>query len=674
MKQVLEIISSSAENLLPVLIEGEYGSGKQLIAYQIHLRSARRKKAFITLDCRTLTGPNWEEILFGQASPRSLYIKEHTFGSIELAEGGTLYLKHGDLLPLEIQQKIKEIIQKGIYTRLGSNRERKANLRIIASTREDLRKHCEQGTFDGELYKLLTANPVIQLPPLRERKNDILQLAEYFMAKYAKLANKDITGIIPEARNKLVRHDYKLANVKELEQIIERAVSLSSDNQIWTRHLFLGAPAVKPDNWYYNLLKIEPFGRWVKEKIYPDKLQYLTATFFMLIILLCFLGPASAGKNPAIPLVWGIWWPLMFLSFFWVGRSWCSICAYAAYGRVVQKRKHFNIPLPPFIQRHDAILVTAAFLITLWAEEITHMRSSPRATGCLMATMLSIALVCAVVFRRESWCRYLCPMGGLIGVCSMSSVIELRSDTAVCSTQCKKTECYHGTPESPGCPLFQHLLFVDNNQTCKLCLQCIRNCPNQSVSLNLRLPGREIWLSNQVREKMSYFVLALLGSVLPVMYLTANNLVLHSGKVKIYYSLAHFLLPVVLYILLLIPGCFYSPRKWKSHIWLRFWRTSYAYIPLALTAHLAYQMQYLPWGKNLRYSFHVFQKEIWQGLAIQPFQVLALVGGLLFSYFCLWEIYKHRGKSFEAGRAFWLGHAFLMIGYAALALHWLIFR
>lgn len=673
MRQVLKDIEQACGNCLPCLIKGEYGSGKQLVAWQIHFKGDRRKKAFIPVNCGVMMEEekNWEECLFGRERGQSFHLTEHAFGYIELAEGGALFLKNCDLLSLEIQQRIREVIETKSYRRLGSDHIRKADFRLIASTRVDLAKKVESGEFDPRLYMLLSNN-YIQLPPLRERKNVIPQLVDYLIEKYARLDNKNITGTTPEAMKALLKHDYKLGNIKELEQIIERAVALPSDDKIWPRHLFLGAPAVKPDNWYYNLLQIKSFGRCVMNRIYPDKLQYATATFFIMLILMCFLGPENPARNPAAFLVWKVWWPLMFLSFFWVGRSWCSICAYAAYGRTVQKVKRYQLPVPSFVQKYDALLVTVAFLTILWAEEITHMRSSPRATGYLMITMLSLAIASAIIFRRESWCRYLCPMGGLIGVCSMSSIIELRSDTTVCSTQCKKAECYNGTPKDPGCPMFQHLLFVDNNQNCKLCLQCIRNCPNKSASLNLRLPGREIWLSNQIRDKMSFFVCALLASVLPLIYLEANHMTLHSARAKLLYTLAHFLTPVALAGLLFIPNWLCSTET-KKFNWIRFWRTSYAYVPLGLAAHVAHQLRFVPGGQYFQYLIKSKVGSIYQGPIIQPLQPMAVLAGLFFSWFCLWQIYQHRqGNTFEAQGSFWLGHALIMLSYATLVLRWMV--
>ncbi|MEW5800871.1 MAG: sigma 54-interacting transcriptional regulator [bacterium] len=674
MRPVREAISRAAGNTAPVLIEGEYGSGKQLAAWQIHSQGARRKKAFILVDCSALMEEeNWEECLFGREHKGVFHLTEHAFGYFELAEGGTLFLKNCDQLSLEIQQRIRKVFETRSYSRLGLTQPRIADFRLIASTRIDLAKKAAKGAFDPRLHALLSSN-YIKLPPLRERKKAIPRLVDYFIEKYAKQANKHITGTTPEAMQALLKHDYRLGNIKELEQIIERAVALPSDDKIWPRHLFLGAPAVKPDSWYYNILKIKPLGRWVLDRIYPDKLQYATATFFILLILLCFLGPASAARNPATFLVWRVWWPLMFLSFFWIGRTWCSICAYATFGRKMQKIRQYQLPVPPFVQKYDALLVTAAFLTILWAEEITHMRTSPRATGCLMITMLSLAMISAVIFRRESWCRYLCPMGGLIGVCSMSSIVELRSDTTVCSSQCKRAECYNGTPEEPGCPMFQHLLFVDNNQNCKLCLQCIRNCPNHSASLNLRLPGREIWLSNQVRDKMSFFVCALLGALLPVIYLEAKGLTLHSGGIKLLYTLTHFLTPVAIAGILWLPNLLSSPRT-KSHDWLRFWHTAYAYVPLALVAHLAHQLQFIPGGGYFQYLVKSKTRLVFHGPAIQPFQAATLAVGLFFSWSCLWQIAYHRKRTnLEAQTSFWLGHALLMGLYAALVLRLLVFR
>jgi ferredoxin len=168
---------------------------------------------------------------------------------------------------------------------------------------------------------------------------------------------------------------------------------------------------------------------------------------------------------------------------------------------------------PGMGQEHDPVLPMAGFALIIWAEAAVDMRHSPVATGLLLLTITVGAVVFGVLFPRRTWCRHVCPLGGFSGVCATSAFLEIRPTPDICAAKCKGHACYTGGGQQgrPGCPMFQHVMFVETNQHCVLCLDCVRNCPNGSPRLNLRWPGRELWAGQTARPGSAAFVLLLFG-------------------------------------------------------------------------------------------------------------------------------------------------------------------
>jgi polyferredoxin len=486
------------------------------------------------------------------------------------------------------------------------------------------------------------------------------------MKRYAALRGKKITEVAPEAMKLLLNHDYRLANIRELEQAMERAVTLTKDDRIWAHHIFLGAPATETDHSYVNLLAWPRFRRMVLENRYPRLGQNITAAIFVTLITLCLFGPQDPVGNPALAVVWGIWWPLMFFSFVWIGRSWCSICAYATFARFAKRLRSPEIKLPGWVREYDAFLMAGGFLLVLWIEEVTGLRTSPRGTGFLMLSMFSLAIVAAYLFRRESWCRYLCPLGGMIGVCSMCSILEVRPNADVCINQCQTHDCYQGTPAVPGCPTFEHLAFVDNNQTCKLCLNCTRSCPHDAVMVNFRIPGREIWMMNKVRDRMSAFVCVLLGAALPALWLQAFKIQPAAAGMVGAYTAAQIGFPILAALALWAPNLL-APAGEEGTGWKRFWMTGYAYVPLAVAAHLSYRLRHVM-GDNPTWLVLQTPKGVEvTATLVQPFQLTAVLLGGIYSIFCLWRVrHRREGRDFEASPAYWRAHGLVLAGYGAM--------
>jgi formate hydrogenlyase transcriptional activator len=225
LKTALELVSVVAPTDSSVLILGETGTGKELIARAIHNLSGRRQRAFVKLNCAAIPLGLLESELFGHEKGAFTGAIAQKTGRFELANKGTLFLDEVGDIPLELQAKLLRVLQEQEFERLGSNRTHKVDVRLIAATHRDLAAMVKQTTFREDLYYRLKVFP-INVPPLRQRTEDIPKLAWHFTALYGQRMNKRIDEIPPETIDALVRYRWP-GNVRELQNFIERAVILS---------------------------------------------------------------------------------------------------------------------------------------------------------------------------------------------------------------------------------------------------------------------------------------------------------------------------------------------------------------------------------------------------------------------------------------------------------------
>ena len=218
-----------------VLIRGESGTGKELVASAIHYSSPRSKKPFVKVNCAALSEGLLESELFGHEKGAFTGALGEHIGRIEEAERGTFFLDEiGDFSPVT-QVKLLRVLQEREYQRVGSNRTHKADVRVIAATNRDLEKAVDQGDFRADLYYRINVVPIF-LPPLRERKNDILLLADHFVDKYNRRLGRQVQRISTPAINMIYAYHWP-GNVRELENCVEHAVLMSSDGVIHSHNL-----------------------------------------------------------------------------------------------------------------------------------------------------------------------------------------------------------------------------------------------------------------------------------------------------------------------------------------------------------------------------------------------------------------------------------------------------
>src|SRR6202521_3274439 len=235
MKAIFDLIQTIAPQTSRVLITGESGTGKELVARAIHENSARAQAPFITINCGAFPETLLESELFGYMKGAFTGANENRQGLFQAAHGGTLFMDEIGNMSLTMQVKLYRVLQEGKVRPIGSTEESDVDVRIIAATNKEFEKEIAEGRFREDLYYRLSVIP-IQVPPLRERREDIPLLARHFLERLRKTMEKPSEGISPEALTRLESSDWP-GNVRELENTMERAVALETGREISLRVL-----------------------------------------------------------------------------------------------------------------------------------------------------------------------------------------------------------------------------------------------------------------------------------------------------------------------------------------------------------------------------------------------------------------------------------------------------
>src|SRR5207253_6618809 len=238
LEKVLGVVRKVAKSNTTVLVRGETGTGKELIAGAVHHNSHRAARNFIKVNCAALQENLLESELFGHEKGAFTGADKQRIGRFEQADGGTLFLDEIGDMSANTQAKILRVLQEHEFERLGGTRTIKVDVRLIAATNRDLPAMVETGTFREDLYYRLNV-VTIEMPPLRERKEDIGPLADFFIRRFAGELKKKIQGVEPDALKLLMRYQWP-GNIRELENAIERAMLLADGTHIGADDVRLG--------------------------------------------------------------------------------------------------------------------------------------------------------------------------------------------------------------------------------------------------------------------------------------------------------------------------------------------------------------------------------------------------------------------------------------------------
>ncbi len=357
----------------------------------------------------------------------------------------------------------------------------------------------------------------VSLPTLTQRLKDIPLLAEHYLKVFAKQNGKRINGLSREATDKLVSYTWP-GNVKELENVLQRAAIVSSEDVIIPGDLIFVVPSEKELH-KLNLLRNDWFRNFLRHPLIPS--LFVWFNIFMVVIMAGFtlFGGSRAPddplqsfeNNPGMLITWLVWFPLLPISALLLGRIWCGVCPIAGIGDLVAKIKRYNLPAPKFLKRLDFWMVALSFVILDYTEEFFAVAERPWATGMLLVIIIALSVIFCVLFERKTFCRYVCPLAGMLGTYAPVSIMEVRGNKKVCQTQCGQHLCYKGTEHAEGCPMFSYPASLSTNAECMMCFNCLKSCDNRGVQVNLRPPLQELWRQSEPLLSLSVFGVVMVG-------------------------------------------------------------------------------------------------------------------------------------------------------------------
>jgi polyferredoxin len=312
------------------------------------------------------------------------------------------------------------------------------------------------------------------------------------LEQYSEQAGKSVTGIELDAYKSIMSYDWP-GNTDELKVVIRRAVSLVRGGRLTPEDILIGMAPQVTGRLSFNLLKLDRVRQLFQSSAFPDSAQLVAAFFIMLIIFLGFFGSQTSGFNASLELAWGLWEPLVVLSCILAAAVWCAVCPIGALSSLISRKYGLSRNIPSFIRNYGVYLSAVGLGFIFLSEVVFNMLFSPRATAGLILSITLPAVMLALIYRRRVWCRFLCPLGKLVGFLSRCSFLELRANNNICNNDCTENSCYVGHKGREGCPVFEAPFALNSNQNCIMCGNCIKNCSNQSPALNLRVPGQELW-------------------------------------------------------------------------------------------------------------------------------------------------------------------------------------
>lgn len=383
-------------------------------------------------------------------------------------------------------------------------------------------------------------------------------------------------------------------------------------------------------------------------------------------------------------MTWVLWWPIIPLVFLLLGRFWCAICPFATLSDTIQRWVGNHRPVPVFLKKYGIWIIDAVFILITWADHVVGIVESPLGSGLLLLLLVTGVVVSGAFFERRTWCRYLCFLGGLSGNYTRSGMLELRADSEICK-KCSHKYCYKGKDNVPGCPMFELPGSMNSSASCNLCGNCVKVCPNDSVSITTRVPSKELWFIRKPKIEESFLAIVIMGIVfvqnITMLEMWTNAQRFIEGITGTTSYTVTFTITFI--IAMVIPVVALYLTSWLAGVMNRetaianFTRFGYALIPLDLAGHLAHNLFHLlAEGKSVLYTgialfipgYEGGSAALFSGGTIQFLQ-FALIGlGMIGSLFTAYKISKNHFGS-EKGFVSFIPYAVLLILLSAINIY-----
>jgi transcriptional regulator with AAA-type ATPase domain len=646
MRSVVKKIDSCAGKNTPVLVLGENGTGKALISRLIHDGSSRASSPVIAVNCAELAPEHAAELILGKDLGGRLPSDSHGSGGIHLAHGGTLVLRSADTLDPVVQK----LIASQLFAAKARSEGSYPDTRIIVTARTSEATDGGDRGLDGSLVNCF--EDVIKLPALADRPKDIRPLAEGFLKRHGPNA----PVLSDEARNALVSLPYRRRNVAELREVIDLAVRVADGPEIRAEHIFSGVEEEAIPG--LDLTRTPMFQRFLKPN--PIRLaRWVTLVSFVAVIVLCLTVTTTwlaAGSNT---FIWAVWEPVVFGMFLLAGPLWCTVCPLSTAARMTKKMGSRDRNPSKWVIRHGPWLAIVGFALIIWFERVFKSTENPVASAILLASLIGSAVFFAVLYKREVWCRHLCPLGRLATALAPAAPLQLTAKRQVCASSCTTHDCYKGAGNIPGCTVFHHPLEGRQAYRCKLCMDCLQSCPHGSARLQIRSPLIAIWNADTNAKDLAMFSIAV--SLLALVFAANHAFPLFANPVVLTAAcIAAVVIGVGLHHLILrIAG---TDERRNTAI-----RVSLALMILGWAALMTGQLANIP---VISEAHVAFASEMWlpswfpdEVSMLTMLQVLLVLFAVFLALFTLDQVPRRRSS--VAARVGWLTAPAIFLVYAA---------
>jgi|GEM_PF-2972860 len=598
-RRIKDRINDLAGNNYPCFVIGEHGTEIMGAAFLVHKSSSRHQGPFLRYqpgnareagNRGSATKLGTEETnqtleLFGsETGPGSPCL-----GLLAAADQGTLVIENIESLGSSVQQQLADFLGSDLFYPCGSQFERFSTVRIIASSEHHPQTLLESGLLDQRLCSFFEPE-ALEISPLRKRKRDLKSLLQLLINIGNKRTGKNIQGVDQEAYQRIMAYDWP-GNLEELEATILRAVNLASGETLGSRDLLFGLEPVQ-GQWTLDILQYKPLRRFMQTSLYPGLFQGVFGLVFLSLFFLSFLAD-EVGRRLALDLTWGVWEPMVVLSVFFLGRFWCAVCPLRGAAMFINKRLGLGFEVPGFIRDYSPYFCALGIGLIIWAEITWDIFSNATGTLLLLLVFVVLAMSSSLFFRKLVWCRFLCPLGALLGLFSRCSCTEMRANQGICNNDCIDHPCV-GTSNNQGCPMLEAPFTISSNQNCILCAECLKICPEDSQSINLRIPGDELGRVRYPTSVMAVLVPAVMGTQFFRGMIGLKDFA-HIGLIQTHWASCLFVLglcTLLAFALVSLAGRQIFGPLLKGDL-KKGWLLVYAFVPLVFAFELGYHLEIL---------------------------------------------------------------------------------
>ena len=432
-----------------------------------------------------------------------------------------------------------------------------------------------------------------------------------------------------------------------------------------------GGQQVAAEPHRYDLLRVSWIHRLLKMRGFQFALQLPNAIIFLLVIFAGIWGTQLGDKNFATVITWLVWWAVIIFTFLFFSRTWCMVCPLVSLAEWLQRGRLWGVGKRVLSlnrkwprRLRNFWVPTGFFIVLTWMYLFLGLASNPLYTSLVtIGLFIGPAIIVSLVFERRTFCRYVCPIGGIIGAYSMTAPLELRNRSDEVCRSCKEKSCYRGNEKGYGCPMFIMPQTMETNTYCTLCTECVKTCPNDNISLNVRPFLSDLWKTKKVGFDVAAIVVILLGvTVFQTLSMVepwsdASDAIQEATGLGENTVLTISFIALAVVAPMLIFALWSAITRWLGGNGVKmravFTGFSFAFLPIALSSHLAHNLVHffeegtaaLPvisdpfgWGWNLLGTANLIAEPLLQPGTLHAVQMTLIAIGYLGAVYVGWRV------------------------------------